>query len=122
MAGMGSSFRSKDRGIRAGGRGYNFLMQFLSLSRRRTDAFPPEAFTGELAVRETQRAKELYAAGILRQIWKRGDLSGAAILWEAASETAVREALGSLPMFAAGMLEIIALAPLEPYPGFGPGK
>lgn len=97
-------------------------MQFLSLSRRRLDKFPPEAFTGEMAVRETQRARELYAAGILRQIWKRGDVPGAAILWEAASEAEVRAALESLPMFAAGMLEIVALAPLEPYPGFGPGK
>lgn len=97
-------------------------MQFLSLSRRRTDAFPPESFTGELAVRETQRAKELYAAGTLRQIWKRGDLPGAAILWEAASEADARAALASLPFSQAGMLEILAFVPLEPYPGFGPGK
>ncbi len=97
-------------------------MQFLSLSRRRTEEFPPDAFAGELAVRETQRARELYASGILRQIWKRGDIPGAAILWEAASEAEVREALGSLPMFAAGMLEILVLTPLQPYAGFGPGK
>lgn len=86
------------------------------------DAFPPEAFTAELAARETQRVKELYSAGTLRQIWKRGDVPGAAILWEAGSESEVREALGSLPMAKAGMLEIIALAPLQPYPGFGPAQ
>ena len=41
-------------------------MQFLSLSRRRTDAFPPEAFTPELVAREGQRVRELYAgAGIV---------------------------------------------------------
>lgn len=97
-------------------------MQFLSLSRRRTDAFPPDAFTPELGAREGQRVKELYAAGILRQIWRRGDLPGAAILWEAASESEVRDAIASLPIFQAGMLEIVALAPLEPYPGFGPAK
>ncbi len=73
-------------------------------------------------MRETQRAKELYAAGILRQIWKRGDVPGAAIVWEAASEAEVRAALESLPMFAAGMLELVVLTPLEPYPGFGPGR
>jgi muconolactone delta-isomerase len=101
---------------------YNFRMQFLSLSRRRTDAFPPEAFTPELVASEGQRVKELYATGILRQIWRRGDLAGAAILWEAASESEVRDALASLPIAQAGMLEIVALAPLEPYPGFGPGK
>lgn len=97
-------------------------MQFLTLSRRRIDAFPPEAFTPELAVREGQRIKELYAAGLLRQIWLRGDLPGAAILWEAAGEAEVRAALDSLPIFQAGMLEILALVPLEPYPGFGPAK
>lgn len=95
-------------------------MQFLSLSRRRTDAFPPEALTSELAARETRRVKDLYAEGLLRQIWKRGDTPGAAIVWEAASVDHVRAALESLPIFQAGMLEIEALAPLEPYPGFGP--
>jgi muconolactone delta-isomerase len=95
-------------------------MQFLSLSRRLIDVFPPEAFTPELIRRETARVRELYAAGILRQIWKRGDMPGASILWEAASESEVRDAMASLPIFQAGMLEIVALVPLEPYPGFGP--
>jgi muconolactone delta-isomerase len=95
-------------------------MQFLSLSRRRTDAFPPEAFTPELLAREGQRVKELYASGLLRQVWKRGDIAGAAILWEAGSESEVREALASLPISQAGMLEIVSLVPLQPYPGFGP--
>ncbi|MGA2351321.1 MAG: muconolactone Delta-isomerase family protein [Terracidiphilus sp.] len=95
-------------------------MQFFSLSRRRTDAFPPEAFSSELMTRETVRVKELYASGLLRQLWKRSDIPGAAILWEAASEAEVRAALDSLPIFQAGMLEIVALVPLEPYPGFGP--
>lgn len=94
-------------------------MQFLSLSRRRIDAFPPEAFT-QLTARETQRVKELYAEGILRQVWRRGDIPGAAILWEAASEAEVRTALDSLPIAQAGMWEIIALVLLAPYPGFGP--
>ncbi len=67
---------------------------------------------------ESRRVKELYAAGILRQIWLRGDLPGAAILWEAAGEAEVREAIGSLPIFTAGMLELVALVPLRPYPGF----
>jgi muconolactone delta-isomerase len=93
-------------------------MQFLSLSRRRTEQFPPEAFTPELAAREGQRVKALYTSGILRQIWKRGDTPGAAILWEAADETEVRAAIATLPIFQAAMLEIVVVAPLEPYPGF----
>lgn len=97
-------------------------MQFLSLSRRRTDAFPPEAFTPELAARETERVKELYATGLLRQIWTRGDLPGAAIVWEAANEAEVRAALDSLPINKAGMLEIVSLVPLAPYRGFKPAQ
>jgi muconolactone delta-isomerase len=93
-------------------------MQFLSLSRRRIDAFPPEAFTPELTAAEGRRVRELYASGILHQLWKRGDVPGAAILWEASSEAEVRAAIASLPIFEAGMLEILALVPLEPYPGF----
>ena len=97
-------------------------MQFLSISRRLLGhlpgEFPPEAFTPELGARETARVRELYAAGILRQIWKRGDMPGASILWEAPSKAEVEAAIASLPIFQAGMLEVTALIPLEPYPGF----
>ena len=93
-------------------------MQFLSLSRRRVDAFPPEAFTAELMTRETARVKVLYASGLLRQIWKRDDVPGAAILWEAASETEARAAIASLPINQAGLLEILFVVPLAAYPGF----
>jgi muconolactone delta-isomerase len=95
-------------------------MQFLSLSRRLVDKFPAEAFTPELMARETVRVRQLYAAGTLRQIWKRGDIPGAGILWEAASKAEVEAAIDSLPIVQAGLLEIVALVPLEPYPGFGP--
>jgi muconolactone delta-isomerase len=93
-------------------------MQFLSLSRRRTDQFPPQAFTPELIAQEGQRIKALYASGILRQVWKRADVAGAAIVWEATDEAEVRAAIESLPIFKAGMLEISAVVPLEPYAGF----
>jgi muconolactone delta-isomerase len=93
-------------------------MQFMSISRRRTDQFPPESFTAELSARESQCVKGLYGSGILRQVWRRGDMPGAAILWEASSEAEVRAAISTLPIFQAGMLEIVALVPLEAYPGF----
>lgn len=93
-------------------------MQYLSISRRKTDEFPAEAFTPELVAAETRRVKELYAEGLLRQIFLRGDQPGAAIVWEAASEAEVRAALESLPIRKAGMLELVALVPLKPYPGF----
>jgi muconolactone delta-isomerase len=95
-------------------------MQFLTVSRRRIEQFPPEAFSGPLAAQEGQQIKTLYAKGLLRQVWKRGDVPGAAILWEAPDEAAVRTALESLPMFQAGMLEVLLVTPLEPYPGFFP--
>jgi muconolactone delta-isomerase len=97
-------------------------MQFLSMSRRRTDAFPPEALTPELIAQEGQRVREMYAAGILRQIWRRGDAPGAVIVWEAASEAEVRAAIATLPLAQAGMIETAMLTALEPYPGFFPAK
>jgi muconolactone delta-isomerase len=95
-------------------------MQFLSISRRLIDKFPPEAFTPDLISRETARIRELYAAGTLRQIWKRSDIPGACILWEATTKSEVESAINSLPIFQAGLLELVALIPLEPYPGFCP--
>ena len=95
-------------------------MQFLTISRRLLDKFPAEAFTPELLARESARVRELYAAGILRQIWKRGDVPGSSIVWEAASKAEIQTAIESLPVYQAGMMEIVALIPLEPYPAFGP--
>ncbi len=92
-------------------------MQFLALTRRRLDAFPAEAFTPELIASEARRARELYGSGMARQIWKRGDVPGAVILWEANSEAEVREAIATLPLAERDMLEVVALLPLEPYPG-----
>ena len=93
-------------------------MQFLVLSRRRTDVFPPEAWTPELIETEGQRVRELYSAGIIRTIWRRKDMPGAVIVMEAASEEEARDAVASLPLAKRDMLEIVALTQLEPYPGF----
>jgi muconolactone delta-isomerase len=94
-------------------------MQFLTLSRRRTDAFSEAEFAPFLEA-ESQRVRALYAEGTLRQIWQRGDMPGACILFEAASEEEVRMAIGSLPLMQAGMLELLWVIPLKPYRGFGP--
>jgi muconolactone delta-isomerase len=95
-------------------------MQFLSLSRRLVDKFPPEAFTPELIAGEGARVREFYLSGLIRQVWKRGDTPGASILWEATSKEEVQAAIESFPLFKAGLLEVVALIPLEPYAGFGP--
>ncbi len=95
-------------------------MQFLVLSRRRTDVFPPEAWTPELIEAEGQRVRELYSAGVIRNIWRRKDMPGAAILMEAASEDEVLAATASLPLAKRDMLEVVLVTQLDPYPGFGP--
>lgn len=116
----------EDRGFAFHGNGralsYNETMQFLSISRRRTDAFPPEAFTPELTGGEAARVKELYASGMLRQVWRRADMPGAVLLWEAASEAEARAAVESLPLYKAGLLDVQLVVGLEPYPAFGPVK
>jgi muconolactone delta-isomerase len=96
-------------------------MQFLSVSRRRSDVFT-EAQFAEKTPAEWQRARTLYAEGAIRQLWARGDMPGACILWEAADEQEARQLLGSLPMAQAGMLEILSFVPLKPYPGFSAGN
>jgi muconolactone delta-isomerase len=95
-------------------------MQFLSVSRRRTDAFPPEAFTPELIEAEGQRVRELYTQGFIRAIWRRQDTPGATLLIEANSEEEVRATLATLPLAQHNMLELVVLTQLLPYPGFGP--
>jgi uncharacterized protein YciI len=47
-------------------------------------------------------------------------MPGAVLILEAGSEDEARAAANSLPLAKAGMLEIVTLAGLEPYPGFGP--
>ena len=95
-------------------------MQFLVLTRRKMDLFPAQAWTPELLAKESQRVRELYAEGIVRSIWRRKDMPGSAILFEATTEDEVRAAMATLPLAKLGMLEIVALTELEPYPGFGP--
>ena len=95
-------------------------MQFFSVSRRRIESFPPEAWTPELLAAEGERVRELYAAGTVRSIWRRKDMPGAVVLLEAANEDEARAAVASLPLAKLGMLEIVVLTALEPYPAFGP--
>jgi muconolactone delta-isomerase len=94
-------------------------MQFLTISRRRTESFTEEQFK-TYAEPEAERVRVLYSQGILRQVWRRGDMPGACLLLEVADEQDARDAVASLPLMKAGMLELIAVVPLIPYPGFGP--
>jgi muconolactone delta-isomerase len=93
-------------------------MQFLTLSRRRTDTFSEQEFAAR-APAEVAQARVLYAEGFFRQLWHRGDVPGGCLLIEAESEAHVREKLDTLPMVQAGMLEV-SIIPLRPYGGFCP--
>jgi len=94
-------------------------MQFITISRRRTEAYTDADFAPMLAA-EAEQARTLYADGAIRQIWHRADMPGAVLMFEAASEEEVRGKLQQLPMVATGMLEVVAVIPLNPYRGFGP--
>ncbi len=84
------------------------------------DVFPAESWTPELLEAEAQRVRELFAAGVIRNAWRRKDTPGAALLIEAATEDEVRTAVESLPLAQLKMLEVAVMTQLDPYPGFGP--
>lgn len=91
-------------------------MQFLSISRRRTDLFGPEEFDKRLEA-EAQRVRELYGEGKVRNIWSREDIPGAVMLLEAGSLEEARSFVDSLPLARAGMLEV-QLLPIKGYRAF----
>ncbi len=78
---------------------------------------PRRRVRGTLIEAEARRARELYAEGFIRQIWRRSDQPGACILWEAGSAEQVGDQLQTLPFIRAGMLEL-SIHPLLPYAGF----
>jgi hypothetical protein len=93
-------------------------MQFISISRRRTEQFSDEEFAKYIDA-ERERVRELYRDGVVRSIWTRKDAAGAVMLLECADEAEARAAVNSLPLGQRGMLEVQIL-PLGPYPAFFP--
>jgi hypothetical protein len=61
-----------------------------------------------------------YAAGLVRQIWLRGDAGGACAIVEAASTDEVAEKFNALPLVREGYLQPPMIVPLKPYSGFAP--
>jgi muconolactone delta-isomerase len=92
-------------------------MQFLTISQRSAGA-SGDAFAA-LREDESCRARTLYLEGHIRQIWHRGDIAGACLLWEADSEDHVRQMLNTLPFVRASLLEVTVI-PLRPFAAFGP--
>lgn len=93
-------------------------MQFLTIARRRTEAFTAEQFDALLEP-EAEAVRRGYAQGLVRHVWSREDVLGACMLLEADSRETVDAYLAELPLGAAGMLELTVI-PLRGYRGFGP--
>ncbi|WP_020664703.1 muconolactone Delta-isomerase family protein [Amycolatopsis benzoatilytica] len=93
-------------------------MQFLVLSRRYTERYEDAEFDAVIPD-ETRRVRQLYAAGVVRQIWLRDDIPGACFVIEAPDEQAARSTVDALPMAQSGLSEFTVI-PLLPYRGFGP--
>ncbi|HEX3781348.1 MAG TPA: hypothetical protein VHX38_16930 [Pseudonocardiaceae bacterium] len=89
-------------------------------SRRRTEQYRDADFS-RMVPAETLRVRQLYAEGVLQQIWHRADGLGACFVLEAKSLNAARGVVDSLPMAGAGLVEFTVLE-LKPYRGFCPGR
>jgi muconolactone delta-isomerase len=93
-------------------------MQFISISRRRTDRFTDAEFAPHIEA-ERQQVRQLYKDGTLRSIWVRKDVPGAVMLLECDDEAQARAVLASLPLAQRDMLDV-QLVPLSGYPAFFP--
>ena len=91
-------------------------MQFIVITRRRTETFTDAQFAEELAS-EGARARELYAEGHFRSLNSRGDIPGAVILLEARDLDDASHLVGTLPFAKLEMMDI-QIIPLRPYRGF----
>jgi hypothetical protein len=94
-------------------------MQYLVLTRRRSEAFSEAEFAERLPA-EGEQARILYAEGFIRQVWHRADVPGVCLFVEAVDEREVRSRLQTLPLVAAMMLELSVVVRLLPYRGFAP--
>lgn len=91
-------------------------MQFLALSRRRAERCCEAGFHLRLEA-EAGLVRDLRQAGIIRQIWHRGDAPGECLLIEARNEEAARAILEMSPLVDTGLFEIEAVVPLRSYDG-----
>ncbi|UPK76775.1 hypothetical protein MU582_09090 [Nocardioidaceae bacterium SCSIO 66511] len=85
-------------------------------SRRRTETYADSDFDAVIPA-ETARVRELYADGVVRQIWLRDDVPGACFIVEADALSDARKIVDGLPMAASGLSEFTVTG-LRPYGGF----
>jgi muconolactone delta-isomerase len=85
-------------------------MQFLTLSRRRSALCREIDFHRRLEA-EAAVVRDLREAGIIRQIWHRGDAPGECLLIEAQNEETARAVVEMSPLVRSGLFEIDAVVP-----------
>ncbi|MBL27311.1 MAG: superoxide dismutase [Rhodospirillaceae bacterium] len=90
-------------------------MKVIAIATRSPD-HTAEQFAPHLQ-EESQRAMNLFAKEIFREIYSRRDGKGAVIVLEAESEEQAREAVDSLPLVKLGMLSV-EIYPVQPYRAF----
>ncbi|HEV3156788.1 MAG TPA: hypothetical protein VGZ00_05520 [Candidatus Baltobacteraceae bacterium] len=93
-------------------------MQFLMITRRKTESFTHDQFSAELDA-EGRQACQLYTDGLFRTIWTRGDIPGAIAVVEADDLAGAEAIVATLPFKQKGMMDT-ELIPLKPYRGFAP--
>ena len=94
-------------------------MQFMILFTRHPDKAETPA-PADLREAEFEMIRDLYAAGLVRQIWLRGDAGGACAIVEAASTDEVTKKFNALPFIREGYLQPPVIVPLKRYSGFAP--
>ncbi|RKU00039.1 hypothetical protein C7H84_28525 [Burkholderia sp. Nafp2/4-1b] len=93
-------------------------MQYLVMISRSKDA-SSMSLDKEAIEAEAEFVRQLYASGIVRQIWLRAE-GGACMLSEADDEDGLRQLLDELPLVKAGYLAQPQISQLRSYSGFGP--
>jgi hypothetical protein len=94
-------------------------MQFMTVFSHHPDKGKTPA-PADLAEAEFEMIRGLYTAGLVQQIWLRGDAGGACAIVEAASTDEVAKKFNALPLIREGYLQPPMIVPLKPYSGFAP--
>ncbi|HTV75152.1 MAG TPA: hypothetical protein VME66_15780 [Candidatus Acidoferrales bacterium] len=93
-------------------------MQFLAITRRRTEKFSEAQFAAELEP-EAEQARTFYTQGVFRAVYSRGDVPGAVILIEAGDYAEAERVMSAMPFARKGLMDV-EIVELRPYRGFAP--
>jgi muconolactone delta-isomerase len=93
-------------------------MQYLVLISRSENASSMALQKPDIEA-EAECVRQLYADGIVRQIWLKAE-GGACMISEADDEEGLRQRLSALPLVKSGYLAQPQISQLRAYSGFGP--